>query len=63
MAQEKVLKLEQLERYHGKNVALMDEKDTKILADAKLYADGLGDNYDPAGTAQTKCFCIFSLSR
>ena len=54
MAQEKVLKLEQLERYHGKNVALMDEKDTKILADAKLYADGLGDNYDPAGTAQTK---------
>lgn len=30
------------------------QQDTSTLAAAKTYADDLGDNYDPAGTAQTK---------
>lgn len=32
----------------------MDTKDAEILKQSKAYADGLGSNYDPAGTAQTK---------
>lgn len=32
----------------------VDQKDTATLQSAKSYADGLADNYDPAGTAQTK---------
>lgn len=32
----------------------VDQKDTTTLQSAKSYADGLADNYDPAGTAQTK---------
>ena len=54
MAQEKVLKFEQLERYHGKNVALMEEKDAAILAESKQYFDDNADQFDPAGTAETK---------
>ena len=54
MAKEKVLNYEGLELYHGKSVALMDEKDAAVLLQAKEYAEGLGENYDAAGTAQTK---------
>lgn len=32
----------------------IDQKDAATLQSAKSYADGLSDNYDPAGTAQTK---------
>lgn len=35
-------------------VSGIKEADAKVLSDAKGYADGLADNYDPAGTAQTK---------
>ena len=31
-----------------------DTKDAATLKSAKAYADGLADNYDAAGTAQTK---------
>lgn len=32
----------------------IDQKDATTLQSAKSYADSLSDNYDPAGTAQTK---------
>ena len=32
----------------------INEGDAKVLNDAKLYADGLADNYDAAGTAVSK---------
>ena len=32
----------------------IDQKNAITLQNAKSYADGLADNYDPAGTAQTK---------
>lgn len=34
--------------------ASVDQKDATTLQSAKDYADSLSDNYDPAGTAQTK---------
>ncbi len=34
--------------------ASVDQKDAATLQSAKDYADSLSDNYDPAGTAQTK---------
>lgn len=34
--------------------ASIDQKDAAALQSAKDYADSLSDNYDPAGTAQTK---------
>lgn len=49
----KYLSLEKLGLYDEKIKALMDTKDTAVLGEAKTYADGLADNYDPAGSAAT----------
>lgn len=49
----KYLSLEKLGLYDEKIKALMDVKDTAVLGEAKTYADGLADNYDPAGSAAT----------
>lgn len=54
MAQQKFLDLTGLTSYDKKIKTTIDEKDTSTLQQAKSYADGLGANYDPAGTAQTK---------
>lgn len=54
MAQQKFLDLTGLTSYDKKSKTTMDTKDAATLASAKSYADGLGSNYDPAGTAQTK---------
>lgn len=54
MAQQKFLDLTGLTSYDKKSKTTMDTKDAATLASAKAYADGLGSNYDPAGTAQTK---------
>lgn len=43
-----------LGKYDEKIKALIDTKDAAVLKGAKDYADGLADNYDAAGTAQTK---------
>lgn len=40
--------------YDTKLKAWVVAQDEQVLADAKAYADSLADNYDPAGTAQTK---------
>lgn len=45
---------ENLTRYDGKIKKVITDADTQVLADAKTYADGLADNYDAVGTAQTK---------
>ena len=49
----KYLSLEKLGLYDEKIKALMDAKDAAVLGEAKTYADGLADNYDPAGSAAT----------
>ena len=49
----KYLSLDKLSLYDGKIKALMDTKDAAILASAKEHAEGLADNYDPAGSAAT----------
>lgn len=54
MAQQKFLDLTGLTSYDKKIKSTIDEKDASTLQQAKSYADGLGTNYDPAGTAQTK---------
>ena len=54
MAQKTIVTKERFEYYHGKNVALMDEKDAAILAESKKYFNDNSDQFDPAGTAQTK---------
>lgn len=54
MAQQKFLDLTGLTSYDKKIKSTIDEKDASTLQQAKSYADGLGVNYDPAGTAQTK---------
>ncbi len=54
MAQQKFLDLTGLTSYDKKIKAAIDTKDAATLQQAKSYADGLGANYDPAGTAQTK---------
>lgn len=54
MAQQKFLDLTGLTSYDKKIKAAIDTKDAATLQQAKSYADGLGVNYDPAGTAQTK---------
>lgn len=54
MAEQKFLDLAGLTSYDKKSKGVMDSKDAAILQQAKSYADGLGVNYDPAGTAQTK---------
>ena len=50
----KYVSLDNLKYYDGKVVTRMETADTQVLSDAKAYSDGLADNYDPAGTAQTK---------
>ena len=54
MAQQKFLDLTGLTSYDKKIKTAIDTKDATTLQQAKNYADGLGANYDPAGTAQTK---------
>lgn len=54
MANNKFLDLTGLQTYDEKIKALIDSKDATTLQSAKSYADSLGSNYDPAGTAQTK---------
>ena len=54
MANNKFLDLTGLQTYDEKIKALIDSKDATTLQSAKDYADSLGSNYDPAGTAQTK---------
>lgn len=54
MAVKKFLDLTGLTTYDEKIKALIDSKDQETLESAKSYSDGLSDNYDPAGTAQTK---------
>ena len=54
MANNKFLDLTGLQTYDEKIKALIDSKDATTLQSAKSYADSLGSNYDPAGTAETK---------
>lgn len=54
MAQQKFLDLTGLTSYDKKSKTTMDTKDAATLASAKSYANSLGSNYDPAGTAQSK---------
>lgn len=54
MAQEKIMNLEAQRYYDSKIKAWVTAADEKVLSDAKDYADSLADNYDAAGTAQTK---------
>lgn len=54
MAQQKFLDLTGLTSYDKKIKSTIDTKDATTLQQAKNYAEGLGVNYDPAGTAQTK---------
>lgn len=54
MANTKFLDLTGLQTYDEKIKALIDSKDATTLQSAKTYADDLGSNYDPAGTAETK---------
>lgn len=54
MAEIKVLDLNGLSIYTEESKKVMDTKDAEILKQSKAYANGLGSNYDPAGTAQTK---------
>lgn len=54
MAENKILTLQRLEYYDSKVKTRMQQADAAILEQAKDYADSLGENYDPAGTAQTK---------
>lgn len=50
----KFLDLTGLQTYDGKIKEVISAGDAATLASAKSYADGLADNYDAAGTAQTK---------
>ena len=54
MAKEKLLTLGGLQSYNTKADAREDAKDAEILKQAKEHAEGLADNYDAAGTAETK---------
>ena len=54
MAVKKFLDLTGLTTYDENIKELIDSKDQDILTQSKAYSDGLSDNYDPAGTAQTK---------
>ena len=54
MAINKYLNLTGLQTYNEQIKALIKSADEEVLTQAKSYADDLGDNYDPAGTAQTK---------
>lgn len=50
----KYLDLTGLTTYDGQIKEVIDAKDASILQQSKAYSDSLGENYDPAGTAQTK---------
>ena len=50
----KYLDLTGLTTYDEKIKQKMASDDASILSQSKSYADGLADNYDPAGTAETK---------
>ena len=54
LTQEEFLTYEGLGYFKGKQDAVNDAKDAKVLQDAQKYADDLSVNYDAAGTAQTK---------
>ena len=54
MAINKYLDLTGLQTYDEKIKALIESSDGTTLEQAKTYADSLADNYDTAGTAQTK---------
>lgn len=54
MAETKIMTHDVLKYYDGKIKGYISENDSKVLDEAKLYVDGLADNYDAAGTAQTK---------
>lgn len=54
MAKEKLLTLGGLQSYNTNVDAREDAKDAEILKQAKAHAEGLADNYDAAGTAETK---------
>jgi hypothetical protein len=49
--EKKYLSLDKLQKYDAKIKAYLEAKDTQVLADAKAYAEGLGENYDVAGAA------------
>ncbi len=51
MATKKYISLDKLQKYTGKLITVIDEKDQSILGQAKAYAEGLGENYDAAGAA------------
>lgn len=51
---DKFLNLQGLTTYDEKIKEKIETDDASTLAQAKSYADDLGSNYDPAGTAQTK---------
>lgn len=50
----KYLDLTGLTTYDEQIKEVIDTKDASILQQSKAYSDSLGENYDPAGTAQTK---------
>ena len=54
MAEKKYIDLTGLTHYDEKIKAAIDSKDAANLKSAKDYADSLADNYDAAGTAETK---------
>jgi len=54
MAQTKYVDYIGLKYYDEKLKAWVEDADEAILKSAKDYADGLADNYDASGTAQTK---------
>lgn len=53
-SEKKILTLEGLTYYDNKAKEKIANDDAATLASAKSYADSLADNYDAAGTAQTK---------
>lgn len=52
--EKKYLSLEGLKTYDAKIKAHLEAADEAAVQAAKDYAEGLAENYDPAGTAQTK---------
>lgn len=54
MADNKYLDLSGLTTYDEKIKGVISAGDDSALSQAKSYADSLADNYDPAGTAETK---------
>ena len=54
MAEKKYLDFAAIQHYDEKIKAHIDAKDAAALQSAKDYADSLADNYEAAGTAQTK---------